>query len=151
MKKLILALLLIVLISAKEIQEYDSISKNKKIRNDDEQILKQAITTHKFILSIDIGVTLQTFINYVKKEISYNISPANFKEIWNENGKGRFISNMNKEYVIAAYYHKTKRHTATCDGGWLGGGSIKAEAPAGKWAVAVCRGGVGGRKTYYDI
>ena len=43
-----------------------------------------------------------------------------------------------------------KVHTATCDGGLFGGGEISSLGEPGEWAIAYCRAGISGRKTYYN-
>ena len=49
------------------------------------------------------------------------------------------------------YWHKTKKHSATCKGGFLKNYPEKSViAPAGKWAVAFCKGGKTGRKVFYN-
>ena len=80
----------------------------------------------------------------------YLLTEGYFKDTYLEDGKARFISNIKGGYVIAMYWHKKRRHSATCNGGFLGGGQKRAVAPAGHWAIAYCKAGVSGRKTHYN-
>ena len=80
----------------------------------------------------------------------YLLTEGYFKDTYLEDGKARFISNIKGGYVIAMYWHKERRHSATCNGGFLGAGQKRAIAPAGKWAIAYCKAGVSGRKTHYN-
>lgn len=52
--------------------------------------------------------------------------------------------------VCAAYYHNTKKHSATTDGGFIGG-VITQIANKDYWAVACSMNGIFGRKTYYNV
>ena len=51
--------------------------------------------------------------------------------------------------MMAAFFHKTKRHSATC----AHGDTIKAKSTkdAGKWAVCKAPKAVTGNKTYYNV
>ena len=53
------------------------------------------------------------------------------------------------EMAMSIYFHKNKKHYASCDGGLFGGGSYKSYANAGQWAVAYCKAGWAGKKTNY--
>ena len=80
----------------------------------------------------------------------YLLTQGHFKDTYLETGNARWISNIKGGYVIAMYWHKKRRHSATCNGGFLGGGQKRAVAPAGHWAIAYCKAGVSGRKTHYN-
>ncbi|MCQ2821508.1 MAG: lactococcin 972 family bacteriocin [archaeon] len=62
---------------------------------------------------------------------------------------GRFISYMGKGQIIAAFFHPTKRHSATC----AHGNNIKAKSikEGGKWAIAKAPKALMGNKTYYNV
>ena len=64
---------------------------------------------------------------------------------------GIFFSDIKDGWVCAAFYHPDSPHTATADGGILGGGVIRSTADPGEWAVACSLAGFGGRKTYYNV
>ena len=64
---------------------------------------------------------------------------------------GRFISVQKDGQVISAYYHPTRRHSATAQSG-LTQARETASAPAGLWAVATIPSGVTGHdRTFYNI
>jgi hypothetical protein len=93
-------------------------------------------------MNCDINTLLdqigKAFNTVVKRNGVTSISP---------NGNDRFVSILNGDQVIAAYFHPTKRHYATAEGKTKPGRSY---APAGQWAVAlVMRSLIGGNKTYY--
>ena len=89
----------------------------------------------------------QVLIMYILMFIGYM---AYKRKLFKDNGNGKFISNIKNGYVVSMYFHKTKVHTATCDGGVLGGGTISAIADPGEWAIAYCKAGISGRRTYYN-
>lgn len=63
---------------------------------------------------------------------------------------GRFISSMGGGQMMAAFYHPTKRHSATC----MHGNNVKARSvkDAGKWAIAKSGTSIlGGNKTKYNV
>lgn len=65
-------------------------------------------------------------------------------------GGGRFISCMANGQMVAAYFHPTKRHSATC----MHGDKIIAKSvkDPGKWAIAKSPTAMlGGNKTKYNI
>ena len=80
----------------------------------------------------------------------YLITEGYFKDTLLEDGNARWVSNIKGGYVVSMYWHKTRRHSATCNGGFLGGGQKRVIAPAGHWAIAYCKAGVSGRKTYHN-
>ena len=73
-----------------------------------------------------------------------------FRDTYLEDGDARWISNIKGGYVISMYWHKYKRHSATCNGGFGGSKQTRAIAPAGYWAIAICKAGIAGKKTYYN-
>ena len=63
---------------------------------------------------------------------------------------GRFISSMGGGQMMAAFFHPTKRHSATC----MHGDKVKARSvkDAGKWAIAKSGTSIiGGNKTKYNV
>ena len=62
----------------------------------------------------------------------------------------RFISIIEDGKVGAFYYHATKKHSATAQGGIGGGGQVRCIAPPGEWAVAITDLGIKGAKTFYN-
>ena len=150
MKKSFIALLLIALISGQEIQDFEKKLEEKEITKNNKQRMLEAISVTTMIVSTVIGVSVTRILNIVYDKIYYELTHSNTVDTYNENGKGRWLSNIKDGYVMSAYYHKTKRHTATCDGGLFGGGQIRAEASAGSWAIALCKAGIAGRKTYWN-
>ena len=150
MRKLFLAFFLITLIVGNEIHEIDKKFEENKAE-EDEPILKEPITIATIIVSAAIGATVTFILTKVYEKIYYHLTNSNTVDTYNENGKGRWLSNIKDGYVMSAYFHKTKRHTATCDGGFLGGGSIRATAGPGQWAIAACKAGISGKKTYWNV
>ena len=150
MKKSFIALLLIALISGQEIQDFEKKLEEKEITKNNKQRMLEAISVTTIIVSTVIGVSVTRILNIVYDKIYYELTHSNTVDTYNENGKGRWLSNIKDGYVMSAYYHETKRHTATCNGGSFGGGQIRAVAPAGSWAIALCKAGIAGRKTYWN-
>jgi hypothetical protein len=104
-----------------------------------------------FILKEAGSAALSYLKEKLAEKLSYEVVQGNFRDTILENGKARFISNIQGGYVISMYWHKTKRHSATCKGGFLSSNEQKRTiAKAGEWAVAYCKAGIGGRKTYYN-
>ena len=68
-----------------------------------------------------------------------------------EVGGGLFVSSTSGSEVIAAYYHPTKKHSATANGGLFGGGIIKSIAEPGEWAIVGTKAGIKGRKTSWNV
>lgn len=62
---------------------------------------------------------------------------------------GRFVSSMGNGQMMAAFFHKTRRHSATC----CHGDEIKAKSikDGGKWAIAKAPKALFGNKTYYNV
>ena len=150
MKRIFIALFLISLIAGQEIQTFDTKLKEKEIMEEEEPVLKEAVTITTILLTAAIGATVTFILNKVYDKIYFHLTNSNCIDTYNDSGNGRWLSNIKDGWVMSAYYHKTKRHTATCNGGTLGGGQIRAEAPAGSWAIALCKAGISGRKTYWN-
>ena len=98
----------------------------------------------------EINLSINCDINYLLDQIgkAYNtvVKRSGITSI-SPNGNDKFVSVLNGDQVISAYFHPTKRHYATAEGKTKPGRSY---ADAGKWAVAlVMRSLIGGNKTYY--
>ena len=61
----------------------------------------------------------------------------------------RFVSKIADGKVCSMFFHPTKWHSATAQGGMFGG-NAKSKAPPGEWAVAICNVGIMGAKTFYN-
>ena len=66
-------------------------------------------------------------------------------------GGGVFYSKVSGGNVVAMYNHPSRYHSATADGGLLGGGQVKSIAEPGVWAIATSRAGIKDRKTYWNV
>lgn len=97
---------------------------------------------------ININLNLNDIVDKIGSIIGKLLYKTNFT-IKNVSG-GIFVSAMTGDYVVAAFYHPSKRHSATADGGALGGGQAKSISNPKKWAIAYSSQGVGGRRTYYN-
>ena len=104
-----------------------------------------------FVLKEVGSAALSYLKDKLAEKLGYQIAKGNYRDQILQNGRARFISKIENDYVIAMYWHKTKRHSATCKGGFLSNDVQKREiAPAGAWAVAYCKAGKAGRKTFYN-
>ena len=101
------------------------------------------------ILEAAGGAAIEWLIEKGLNRAHYLLTEGYFKDTYLEDGKARWISNIKGGYVVSMYWHKERRHSATCNGGFLGAGQKRAIAPAGKWAIAYCKAGISGRKTHY--
>ena len=160
MKRTFFALLLIALIAGQEVNEVKKKIEEAKTLEETKAIevtkaieekpeLKFAVTT--IILTSVISVTVGFVLTKVFEKIHYQLTVGYTVDTYNENGKGRWLSDIKDGVVMSAYYHKTKKHSATCQGGFGGGGQIRAIAPAGQWAIALCYAGISGRKTFWNV
>jgi hypothetical protein len=81
-------------------------------------------------------------------------SGANYNSRVNVIDKGdRFVSTLHDNVYYAAYYHPTKGHSATVEGGNLPWDKTYAKSTAdpGKWAVAYGQNRwSGNNRTWYD-
>ena len=101
-------------------------------------------------INLNINVDVNQLLNQIGGVVGRVFYKANFSD--QRVGGGRFISTITTSgLVVAAFNHPTKFHSATADGGFLGGGVSKSTAPAGIWAVAWSSAGVSGKKTYYGF
>jgi len=96
-------------------------------------------------ISLSMNCNINTLLNQIGKAYNTIIKPDGVTSI-SPHGNDRFVSVMNGNQVVAAYFHPTKKHYATAEGKTKPGRSY---APAGKWAVAVVMRAIAGNKTYY--
>lgn len=100
----------------------------------------------KGIASAVIGEIVKRVFDYAQQRITR----GNFLKTSPPDG-GVWYSNIQDGMVCSTYYHPTKRHTASAEGGALGGGFVRSTANAGEWACACSVAGLWGRKTYYNV
>lgn len=162
MKRIIITIFLISLVTTQEFADINTKIKNA-IKNKNENKVRKllAATAGSLIIEkgIDIikGYLISKLIDAMVdkfKEKRDNLNKifleSKFKKLYKDNGNGLWISYFENDYVVSMYYHKTRIHTATCDGGLFGGGEISTIGSAGEWAIAYCKAGISGRKTYYN-
>ena len=137
MKTKYIILVLLSLVIGKEIQE-----------NDDDIILK-ASGVGGLAFKGTITTSVSTIYNNIKSQAGINLSGGPELDCNTDGGNGRFISKTGDGYVVSIYFHKNKKHYASCDGGLFGGGSYRSYANAGQWAVAYCKAGWAGKKANY--
>ena len=65
--------------------------------------------------------------------------------------EGRWISLINEKYVISAYFHPTKRHSATVMNGFFKTNISKVSKEKGEWAIAYLPKTLFFNKAYYNI
>ena len=164
MKRIIITLFLISLVANKELVEINSkIKREIQNRKEEKTNLRKLVAagvgvliikeTIKFFFSYLVGKLIDAIVENCKESrsaLTSSFTPSHFKHLYKDNGKGLWISYIEDDYVVSMYYHETKEHTATCDGGLLGGGEIAAKADPGYWAIAYCKAGIAKRKTYYN-
>ena len=97
------------------------------------------------MVSLNIDVDLTTLINKIGGEVGQIIKPDGITST-SPSGNDRFVSVLNDDQVVAAYFHPTKRHYAVAEGKTKSGRSY---APAGTWAYAVVMRALWGNKTFY--
>ena len=163
MKRIIITIFLITLVTTKEFADINSKIKNVIQNRKDENKLRKLIAAEVGTLLVKKGIDI--LIGYLvgklidamvdklkepKNTLNESIKISNFKKLYKDNGNGLWYSYIENNFVVSMYYHKTKIHTATCDGGLFGGGEISNLGSPGEWAIAYCRAGISGRKTYYN-
>ena len=101
--------------------------------------------------TIDLGANCNysTLVARISSLIGKSFSTNDFYK--QDASGGVFVSGVANGYVISAYNHPSKYHSATASGGFLGCGSEKSVASAGKWAVAWVCMGVANRRSYYGF
>ena len=109
-------------------------------------------------VSLDINVDANQLINQVTTATNRNSLNSRYFD----NNQGRFISCQSGGILIAACFHTSKNHSATCEvhnnfRQKFGAPdeivrTAKSDAPPGVWAIAYCDSGkLGGDKTFYDV
>ena len=105
----------------------------------------------EFVLRATEEQVLREIVERTFDYLGKRISTGNFTRNNPDDG-GVWYSAIQGGMVYSLYYHPTKRHTATADGGMFGGGLVRSIANAGEWAIAgSVAGPLGGRKTYYNV
>ena len=162
MKKLIIAIFLISLVANKEILEINSNIreiKGKVQKNNLRKLMAAEVGTlvieevGKFLIGYLLSKLIDAMVDKFKESrsvLNASFKPSHFTQLYKDGGDGLYISYIENDYVVSMYYHKTKIHTATCDGGILGGGTISALGSPGEWAIAFCKAGISRRRTYYN-
>ena len=163
MKRIIITIFLISLVTTKEFVDINTKIKNVVQNRKDENKLRKLNPASvgtirvKEVINILIGYLAGKLIDAMaekfkepKSTLYESIKISNFKKLYKDNGNGLWYSYIENDFVFSLYYHKTKVHTATCDGGLFGGGEISSLGEPGEWAIAYCRAGISGRKTYYN-
>ena len=97
------------------------------------------------MVSLDISCDVTTLLNKIGDAVGQTIKPDGITST-SPNGNDRFVSVMNDNQVVGAYFHPTKRHYAVAEGKTKSGRSY---APAGQWAYAVVMRALWGNKTFY--
>ena len=163
MKRIVITILLISLVATKEFTDINTKMKNVIQNRKDGNKLRKLNPAEIGSLIVEKGIDI--IIGYLvskmidamvdtlkesKNTLNKSIKVSNFKKLYKDSGKGLWYSYIENNYVVSMYYHETKVHTATCDGGYFGGGEISSLALPGEWAIAYCKAGISGRKTYYN-
>ena len=91
-------------------------------------------------INLSIDCNLEILVKKISNLIGKELPTKYFTKI--EKNGGILVSGISEGYVISAFNHPNKKHSATANGGILGGGVVKSTAPAGIWAVAWTKAGV---------
>ncbi|KAH0793658.1 hypothetical protein GPJ56_002379 [Histomonas meleagridis] len=113
-------------------------------------------------MSMNISLNINVDANKLIDQVACATNRSSINDRYFDNDNGRFISCQSDGKLIAACFHKTKSHSATCEvhnNFTKNFGvpdhivrSAKSSAPAGVWAVAYCDSGkLGGDKTFYNV
>ena len=146
MNKILISLFLISLTLCTEITTKPKIKKEEV----NLQVAPLLAAAGVFVLKAAGTAAIGWLVEKGLNKAYYLITEGYFKDTLLEDGNARWVSNIKGGYVVSMYWHKDRRHSATCNGGFLGGGQKRAIAPAGHWAIAYCKAGVSGRKTHYN-
>ena len=152
MKRIAIVMFLISLVIGQKIQQFDLKlkEKRKEEQNNDDIILKEPISAGAIIITAAISVTVGFICTKICEKIYYELTHSTFVDTYLEEGNARWLSNIEDGWVISAYYHKNVKHSATCQGGFGGGEQTRAIGEPGEWAIAFCKAGISGRKTFYN-
>ena len=97
-------------------------------------------------INLSINCDVNTLLNQIGSAFNIVVKRDGVSST-SPNGNDRFVSVLNGDQVISAYFHPSKRHYATAEGKTKPGRSY---ADAGTWAVAYAmRSLIGGNRTYY--
>ena len=99
-------------------------------------------------IALDASATVDAVISAAERLMHARLNRSNFTE--QEQNGGLFRSSMSGGQTIAMYFHPTRKHSATADGGFMGGGMVRAIAGPGKWAVAYSSTGWFGANTHWN-
>ena len=113
-------------------------------------------------MSKNVSLSINVDVNQLISQVTNATNRNSLNDRYFDNNEGRFVSCQANGILIAACYHKTKNHSATCEvhnnfTKNFGVGdrvvrSSKSNAPPGIWAIAYCDSGkLGGDKTFYDV
>ena len=146
MKKILLVSFLISITLCNEIVTKPKIKKEEV----NLQVAPLLAAAGVFVLKAAGTAAISFLVEKGLNKAYYLLTEGYFKDRLLERGNARWISNIKGGYVVSMYWHKKRRHSATCNGGFLGGGQKRVIAPPGHWAIAYCKAGVSGRKTNYN-
>ena len=100
-------------------------------------------------INISISCSLGQLVSRISSFLGTNLSQNNFSR--KDCAGGVFIYSLNSSgWVISAFNHPSKSHTAFANGGIGGGGTYSVNAGRGIWAVAASKTGLSGIKAYYN-
>ena len=94
-----------------------------------------------FILRIPKNTPITKLKQIIQNNLGVSLEWYRFSTAKDSDGLGKFWRSTNETYIIAAYYHPSKKHSAIANGGTNGGGLAKIPAKGGEWAVAYSKRG----------
>lgn len=104
------------------------------------------VTGGEINLILSENVDINTFLNQVGAFIGRTLNCSGVTE---RKGDGRWISYSSKTLVLSAFFHESKRHTATVR---ADADEEKSVKNAGSWAIAYLKGsGMRAKKTFYNV
>ena len=87
------------------------------------------LSSRTFSLDIPGNKPLQIIKKELEKKLGKRID-GHFRDQFLQNGKARFITRMQSDYVIVLYWHKTKKHSIIIKGEGI---SAHSFAVPGEW------------------